>query len=80
MLSSLLAVPRFFSGSIMFGEVMQINSAFGNLCENLSWFINAYHNIAEWKATADRLISFDSALSQYSDEIGIYKILSDFSK
>lgn len=64
-LSSLLAVPRFFLGSIMFGDVMQINSAFGNLCENLSWFINAYHNIAEWKATTDRLISFDGALTQH---------------
>ncbi|MCO1621718.1 SbmA/BacA-like family transporter [Pseudomonas putida] len=62
--SSLLAVPRFFSGAIMFGEVMQINSAFGNLCENLSWFINAYHRLADWKATTDRLISFDGALAE----------------
>lgn len=62
--SSLLAVPRFFSGTIRFGDVMQINSAFGNLCENLSWFINAYHRLADWKATTDRLISFDSALGE----------------
>lgn len=61
--SSLLAVPRFFAGSIMFGDVMQINSAFGNLCENLSWVINAYHRLADWKATTDRLISFDDALN-----------------
>lgn len=71
--SSLLAVPRFFSGSIKFGDVMQINSAFGNLCENLSWFINAYHNIAEWKATADRLISFDGALVRRTEECVGYK-------
>ncbi|MFJ4051421.1 SbmA/BacA-like family transporter [Pseudomonas hunanensis] len=62
--SSLLAVPRFFSGTIQFGDVMQINSAFGNLCENLSWFINAYHRLADWKATTDRLISFDGALAE----------------
>ncbi|WP_051414822.1 SbmA/BacA-like family transporter [Pseudomonas sp. QTF5] len=61
--SSLLAVPRFFSGNIMFGDVMQINSAFGNLCNNLSWFINAYHRLADWKATTDRLITFDGALT-----------------
>jgi putative ATP-binding cassette transporter len=65
--SSLLAVPRFFAGSIMFGDVMQINSAFGNLCENLSWFINAYHRLADWKATTDRLISFDGALARSSE-------------
>jgi putative ATP-binding cassette transporter len=80
MLSSLLAVPRFFSGAIMFGDVMQINSAFGNLCENLSWFINAYHNIAEWKATADRLISFDGALAQSFIEQETYKIFSEYSR
>ncbi len=65
--SSLLAVPRFFSGAIMFGDVMQINSAFGNLCGNLSWFINAYHRLADWKATTDRLISFDGALAERSE-------------
>lgn len=64
--SSLLAVPRFFSGAIQFGDVMQINSAFGNLCDNLSWFINAYHRLADWKATTDRLISFDGALAERS--------------
>lgn len=68
--SSLLAVPRFFSGSLMFGDVMQINSAFGNLCGSLSWFINAYHRLADWKATTDRLISFDRALAQLGEVHG----------
>ncbi|MCF1485971.1 hypothetical protein LZ838_01200 [Pseudomonas sp. AA27] len=68
--SSLLAVPRFFSGAIMFGDVMQINSAFGNLCGNLSWFINAYHRLADWKATTDRLISFDGALAERCETHG----------
>ncbi len=77
--SSLLAVPRFFSGSIKFGDIMQINSAFGNLCENLSWFINAYHNIAEWKATTDRLISFDDALAKCPEPSLRYQVLSDLS-
>lgn len=67
--SSLLAVPRFFSGAIMFGDVMQINSAFGNLCDNLSWFINAYPRLADWKATTDRLISFDGALAELCGSI-----------
>lgn len=61
-LSSLLAAPRFFAGHISFGDLMQINSAFGNLSENLSWFINAYRRIADWKATTDRLIAFNKAM------------------
>ncbi|WP_434558228.1 hypothetical protein J3P95_18575 [Pseudomonas sp. Z5-35] len=61
-LSSLLAAPRLFSGSITFGDFMQINSAFGNLSGNLSWFINAYHRLADWKATTDRLIAFHNTV------------------
>ena len=29
---------------------MQINSAFGNVKENFSWFISAYADLAEWRA------------------------------
>lgn len=61
-LSSLLAAPRFFAGHITFGDLMQINSAFGNLSANLSWFINAYSRIADWRATTDRLIAFNKAM------------------
>ncbi|WP_350616541.1 SbmA/BacA-like family transporter [Pseudomonas sp. HY7a-MNA-CIBAN-0227] len=64
--SSLLAAPRFFSGKITFGELMQINSAFGNLQENLSWFINIYPRLADWKATGERLISLHMALATSS--------------
>ncbi|HDS1733130.1 SbmA/BacA-like family transporter [Pseudomonas sp. BP8] len=66
-ISSLLAAPKYFSGEIMFGEVMQINSAFGNLCGNLSWFINSYDRLADWRATADRIVSFNGALGENLD-------------
>lgn len=42
---------------------MQINSAFGNVQENFSWFINAYSELATWRATSDRLLSFQQAMS-----------------
>lgn len=71
-LSSLLAAPRFFAGHITFGELMQINSAFGNLSENLSWFINAYRRIADWKATTDRLIAFNKAMTNSPAEAPKY--------
>ncbi len=35
---------------------------FGNVQENFSWFIDAYSNIAVWKATCDRLLSFRQAM------------------
>jgi len=59
----IVAAPRYFSGKIELGELMQINSAFGNVQENFSWFINAYSELATWRATSDRLLSFQQAMS-----------------
>ena len=59
-----VAAPRYFAGKIQLGELMQINSAFGNVQENLSWFIDAYATIAAWRATCDRLLSFRDGMRQ----------------
>ena len=58
-----VAAPRYFSGQIQLGELMQINSAFGSVQENFSWFIDAYVTLAGWRATCDRLLSFRQAMS-----------------
>jgi putative ATP-binding cassette transporter len=54
----LVASPRYFSGAIQLGELMQISSAFGQVQESLSWFINNYSRLASWQATTLRLTSF----------------------
>ncbi|RON54638.1 ABC transporter ATP-binding protein/permease [Pseudomonas frederiksbergensis] len=59
----MVAAPRYFAGKIQLGELMQINSAFSNVQENFSWFIDAYAAIAVWKATCDRLLSFRQAMA-----------------
>ena len=58
------AAPRYFSGAITLGTLMQIGNAFGEVQRNLSWFINNYADIAAWKASVDRLINFDQAMAQ----------------
>ena len=58
----IVAAPRYFTGKIELGELMQINSAFGNVQENFSWFISAYSELASWRATSDRLLSFHQAM------------------
>ncbi|MDR9750147.1 ABC transporter ATP-binding protein/permease [Pseudomonas sp. SZMC_28357] len=58
----IVAAPRYFTGKIELGELMQINSAFGNVQENFSWFITAYSDLAAWRATCDRLLSFRQAM------------------
>ncbi|MCF8147817.1 MAG: ABC transporter ATP-binding protein/permease [Sulfuritalea sp.] len=57
-----VAAPRFFSGAIQLGELMQISSAFGQVQGALSWFVDNYSSLATWRATTDRLTSFDGAL------------------
>jgi vitamin B12/bleomycin/antimicrobial peptide transport system ATP-binding/permease protein len=57
----LVAAPRYFSGAIQLGGLMQTGSAFGQVQGALSWFVTAYVELAEWKATVDRLTGFRAA-------------------
>ena len=59
-----VAAPRYFSGAISLGILVRIARAFGQVQDSLSWFINSYTSIASWKASVDRLISFDRAMAQ----------------
>ncbi|MDZ7920375.1 ABC transporter ATP-binding protein/permease [Rhodoferax sp.] len=56
-----VAAPRFFSGAIQLGELMQISSAFGQVQGALSWFVDNYSTLATWRATTDRLTSFEAS-------------------
>jgi putative ATP-binding cassette transporter len=60
----LVGAPRYFSGAIQLGGLMQISNAFGQVQGALSWFINVYGTFAEWKATVDRLTTFKHAITQ----------------
>ncbi|WP_277963814.1 ABC transporter ATP-binding protein/permease [Pseudomonas sp. RIT-To-2] len=57
-----VASPRYFSGAIELGVLMQVADAFGSVQGSLSWFINAYTDLATWRATCDRLLSFRQAM------------------
>jgi vitamin B12/bleomycin/antimicrobial peptide transport system ATP-binding/permease protein len=59
-----VAAPRYFSGQIALGGLMQTASAFGQVQGALSWFIDAYTQFAAWKATVDRLTGFSAALEE----------------
>jgi putative ATP-binding cassette transporter len=59
----LVGAPRFFSGAIPLGGLMQISSAFGQVQSSLSWFIDAFGQLAEWKASVNRLAEFHAAVS-----------------
>jgi vitamin B12/bleomycin/antimicrobial peptide transport system ATP-binding/permease protein len=59
----LAAAPRYFSGKIQLGGLMQTAQAFGQVQGALSWFVDAYASLAEWRATVLRLTVFRDALA-----------------
>src|SRR5215213_5141556 len=59
-----VAAPRYFSGAVGMGFIFQTASAFRNVQSSLSWFIDAYPQFAQWKATVDRLTSFHASLER----------------
>ncbi len=56
-----VAAPRFFSGAIKMGELMQIASAFGRVQDALSWLVDNYPTLATWRATTERLTRFEDS-------------------
>ena len=59
----IVAAPRFFSGAIQLGQLMQIASAFGRVQDALSWLVDNYASLAAWRATTDRLTSFEDSIN-----------------
>ncbi len=58
-----VAAPRYFSGAIKLGDLMQISSAFGEVQGAMGWFVDSYSTLAGWRATTDRLTGFSSSLA-----------------
>ncbi|MBF0561033.1 MAG: ABC transporter ATP-binding protein/permease [Alphaproteobacteria bacterium] len=58
----LVASPRFFAGAITLGGLMQTASAFSQVRSALSWFVDSYTTLADYKATVDRLLGFHAAV------------------
>ena len=54
----LLQAPRFFSGAIKLGDMMQTSQAFGQVQDALSFFRTSYDTFAQYRATLDRLSGF----------------------
>ncbi len=65
-----VAAPRYFNGPLKLGDLMQISNAFGQVQSALSWFVDAYSSVAIWKATTDRLLSFEDSLQHLHAEAG----------
>ena len=64
----LVAAPRYFSGAVGMGYIFQVGNSFTNVRSSLMWFIDAYTQLAAWKATIDRLTTFSDSLERVKTE------------
>lgn len=60
----LLASPKYLAGQLTLGEVMQLASAFLIVHQALNWLADNSVRIAEWLASAERVVEFSSALEK----------------
>jgi vitamin B12/bleomycin/antimicrobial peptide transport system ATP-binding/permease protein len=58
----IVASPRYFMGEIPLGVLTQTAGAFGQVQGSLSWFVDIWPTLAEWKATIDRLTTFGESM------------------
>lgn len=58
----LVASPRYFSGAITLGVLMQISSAFGQVTTSLNWFVDNFPRIADWRSHVERVVELEDTL------------------
>ncbi len=58
-----ISAPRYFSGAIPLGGMMRTAGAFSSVNEALSWFVDSYTQLAEWRSQIVRLRGFQDAIA-----------------
>src|SRR5262249_5662554 len=65
----LVAAPAFFAGRMTLGAVTETQFAYGQVSGALSWFVDAYQEIAAWRASIERLATFAETLEATRAEL-----------
>ena len=55
--------PAYFAGVVQLGGLTQTASAFGSVQGALSFFVDTYRRLAEWRAVIERLEGFDRSVA-----------------
>jgi vitamin B12/bleomycin/antimicrobial peptide transport system ATP-binding/permease protein len=58
-LPMLLMAPKYLSGEVSLGVVMQAAAAFGSVQASVGWFTTNYAGLSEWYASASRVCEID---------------------
>ncbi|MDO9443606.1 MAG: ABC transporter ATP-binding protein/permease [Beijerinckiaceae bacterium] len=59
-----LAAPKYLSGELSLGEVMQLASAFAQVQIAIGWLVDNYWRVAEWFASARRVVELIDAFEE----------------
>jgi putative ATP-binding cassette transporter len=59
----LLAAPKYLSGAMTLGSMMQTSAAFVQVQLALNWLVENYIRVAEWLASVSRVVALRGALS-----------------
>jgi putative ATP-binding cassette transporter len=59
----ILTAPYYFAGKITLGQMQQVNGAFSQVTSALTYFIQIYTTLADYKAVLDRLTTFEGAIA-----------------
>ena len=57
-----VAAPGYFQGELTFGALMMVVGAFNQVQTSLRWFVDNLAQIADWRATLLRIVTFRDAL------------------
>jgi vitamin B12/bleomycin/antimicrobial peptide transport system ATP-binding/permease protein len=57
----LIATPKYLSGELTLGEVTQLAGAFVQVQMAISWIVDNYNRIADWYASARRIVELTDA-------------------
>lgn len=63
----LILAPRYLAGEMTLGTLMQVTIAFGQVTAALSWFSSNYSSMAQWEASAGRVLQLQDAVANSSD-------------
>lgn len=63
----IVALPRYLSGQIQLGGLMQTAQAFSSVQWALSWLIDNFPKFAEWRASTNRVVHLHVALTDLEE-------------
>ena len=65
----LCVAPKYLSGEMSLGAVVQVAAAFGQVQIALNWFVDNAIRLAEWTASAQRVVALRDSLQDLDDTI-----------